>query len=163
MESKVVDLLASAIGTRKNAAKTKSLNECGVYAEFFSGDAMDASYDDVAEELRTRHDMDLIDPTAVYSPKQLLDVLEMFARFSVLTHQQILRLVPPHEDLVSSFDLVRQQLLRELPVVAVRLQYKHMRATSGAHIQYTFVPALNGAAFASFVHLLEAASPSRQK
>ena len=121
------------------------------------GDAMDASYDDVAEELRTRHDMDSIDPMSVYAPKQLLEVLDLFARFSVLTHQQVVRLVPPREDLVSSFDLVRQQLLRELPVVAVRLQYKHMRTTSGAHIQYTFVPALNGSALAHFVHLLEAA------
>ena len=124
------------------------------------GDMMDASYDEVAEELRTRHDMDCIDPmsvNAVYAPKQLLEILDLFIRFSVLTHQQIVRLVPPHECVVSSIDITRQQLLRELPVVAVRLQYEHMRKHSGAHIQYIYVPALNGSALAHFVHLLEAA------
>ena len=121
------------------------------------GDAMDASYDEVAEELRTRHDMDSIDPMSVYAPKQLLEILDLFIHFSVLTHQQIVRLVPPHEHVVSSFDLIRQQLLCQLPVLAVRLQYENMRRHSGAHIQYIYIPALNGSALGHFVDLLEAA------
>ena len=35
----VVGLLSSAISTRKCTAKRKCLKECGVYSEFFSGDA----------------------------------------------------------------------------------------------------------------------------
>ena len=216
----VVRLLSSAISTRKCMAKRKSLTECGVYSEFFSGDArgvrpqasvavawwvmtwvcsrqasvgfawwvscrhpsascvvcgwvtmpsciaaplgdaMDASYDEVAEELHTMHDMNSIDSmsvNAVYAPKQLLEILDLFTRFSVLTHQQIVRLVPPHDHVVSSFYLILQQLLHELPVVAVRLQYDRMRKFSGAHTQYIYVPALNGTACAHFVRLLEAA------
>ena len=124
------------------------------------GDAVDASHDEVAEHLHTMHDMNsngLMSVKSVYTPKQLHEILDLFTRFSVLTHQQIVHHVPPHEDVVSSFNLILQQLLHELPVVAVRLQYKHMRTYSGAHIQYTFVPALNGSALAHFVHLLEAA------
>ena len=124
------------------------------------GDAMDASYDEVAEELHTMHDMNSIDSmpeNAVYAPKQLIEILDLFTHFSILTHQQIVRLVPPHECVVSSIDLIRQQLLCQLPVLAVRLQYEHMRKHSGAHIQYIYVPALNGSALGHFVDLLEAA------
>ena len=58
------------------------------------GDAMDASYDEVAEELHTMHDMNRIDidsipENAVYAPKQMIEILDLFTRFSVLAHQQI--------------------------------------------------------------------------
>ena len=35
----VLQLLSSAISTRKSMAKKKSFKECGVFSEFFSGDA----------------------------------------------------------------------------------------------------------------------------
>ena len=124
------------------------------------GDRMDASYDEVAEELHTIHDMnsiDLMPENGVYTPKQLIEILDLFTHFSILNHQEIVRLVPPQEHLVSCIDLIRQQLLCQLPVLAVRLQYEHMRRHSGAHIQYIYIPALNGSALGHFVDLLEAA------
>ena len=93
---------------------------------------------------------------AVYSIKQLKELLDLFARFPVLTHAQVLKFAPPEEDFMHSVEQVRSQMIGELPLWAVKLQYTHKRFDPKGHLQYIYAPALNGAAFAHFMHLVSA-------
>ena len=93
----------------------------------------------------------------IYTLAQLEEVLDLVVRFPVLTHQQILKLLPPVEDIVSAYNLIREQLVGELPVVAIRLQYRSQSTAADAHTQYIYAPAMNGSAFAHCIHLLSAA------
>jgi hypothetical protein len=151
--------IADALKTRRSACKQKSLKDCGVHAELFTcPNTFDSSYEVIAEDLRCREDVQAVEQSGVYTRSQLAEILDHFTRFPVLTHQQVVRLVPPSKaELGHCVDAVREQLVRELPVLAIRLQYTHMQAMAHGHVQYIFVPALNGAAFAHFVHLLSAA------
>jgi len=149
---------ADALKSRKSRMKSRRMETCGVHAEFFAHpNAIALGHKEVLEDLRCREEERVDEPTPIYSRRQLKDVLDLFDKFPVLTHGQIMKLVPVNEDLVGSYDLVREQLLRELPVLAIRLQYRDQRPSANAHTQYIYGPALNGCAFAHVIHLLSAA------
>ena len=151
-------LVAHALAQRRGYIKDKSLKECGVSPEFHcDAGTIDLTYDEVAQELRIREETMNTELAAVYSIKELKELLDLFVRFPVLTHTQVLKLVPPAEDFMHSTEEIRSQLIGELPLVAVKLQYQHKRLDALGHLQYIYAPALNGAAFAHFIHLLSAA------
>ena len=146
---------ANSIKQQRYQAKHKCLERTGIYAEFAAHPhTIDMSYGQAMDILQ---DGEMSEPKLVYTKEQLFEVLELFHRFPVLTHEQVVKLVPAQADLVVCNELLRSQLMQSLPVVSIRLQYRcSKRSSSSGTTQYIFAPALNGCAFPHFLHLLHA-------
>ena len=80
-------LIAGTLKTRKNARKVEAIVKCGIFAEFFANpNSIDSVYDEVVEDLRFQQDkQEKQFPDDVYTFSQLVDVLDLFVRFPVLT------------------------------------------------------------------------------
>jgi len=150
---------ANALKVRKSGVKRRSLDECGVYAELLANPlTVDLSYEDVIENLNSVEAGDGEILPGIYGARELVGLTDLFLINPVLTLEQIFRLQPPRDEhLANSHDLLLEQVLRELPVVAVRSHYATARSSSSAHTECIWRSALSGSAFAHFLHLLEAA------